>query len=101
MRTIFVVFGESGSYEMWTKWPVRAFQSEQAAQNFVADLTAAYNSIKAKYDAELAEMGKTPRGKVWRSIYPEPDKNIFDPNMVWDSDSLTYTFIPLELALDT
>jgi hypothetical protein len=108
MNTIYLVMGESGEYSDWRQWPVRAFQTEAAADAHAAAATAWSKERQEEFVRRRQAIGPQPRysfplsaeGEAWnerfRPIYAwySSQHNPYDP----DSDNLeiaTYSVWPV------
>jgi hypothetical protein len=79
-QEIYVVYGSTGEYSDHCEWPVRAFDSEQKAKDFVIKVSQRANEIFDKYKDE-----------TYRWDY-EKEQNEHDPWMQLDYTGVYYTY---------
>lgn len=117
MSKIYVVFGEQGEYSDWSTWPVKAFISEAAANEFetacmkFADartkrITAARNVMPSdpwyyKEGCGMTKQEMADRYSKWekeimepaRSASGSPDRNVSE----YGGSDMTYSVKEIEL----
>ena len=86
---IYIVQGSTGEYSDHMEWPVRAFDSERKAQDFVNKLSEEYRFLKQKYGHH---------GFSWYCHIEE--ENMTDPNMRSDYTGTNYSYFEIELELN-
>lgn len=84
MKTIYVVQGETGEYADRNEWPVRAFDNEKNAQDFILHLTKEYHEFLQKYPND-----------TWRRLKVCPPN---DPGFMQDFKATKYTYFSVELT---
>ena len=80
-ETVYVVFGETGEYSDRSDWPVKAYLSQQVAQELVVKATARANELFAYHYRDYKVSGV----------------NEFDQNMRMDYTGTKYYICEVEL----
>lgn len=88
MRKIYVVEGSTGEYSDHREWPVRAFVSENKAQDFVEAVSAEYRKLVNKYGGLSDLRWDMVKGKI---------SNPLDPRMEVDYTGTNYSYFPIDL----
>lgn len=83
---VYIVWGESGEYDSYSHWDVKAFLSEDKALLFKAQVEKENNKLYKKAGFEKS-----------RFNYPEFKKNKYDPFAKFDFTGTTYHVKSLNL----
>jgi len=89
--TIYIVVGECGEYDDYRDWVVKAFRSEERADEFVKEVTAEYERLRKKYS------GSAIADAWYMRMHEAGDFNPLDPGMLTDDSGTEYSHFPVEL----
>jgi hypothetical protein len=78
MRSVHIVFGNTGTYEDHSEWPVAAFTTKARAETYVK---------RANDWLEAHDIGRKRYVKTWLDSQP---KNPYDPDMRVESNGVLY-----------
>lgn len=87
-KTIYIVVGNTGWYDSYHKWLVKAFVSEERAKKFIESAKKEYEKIRNKYGND----------EFWFHNYiKNNDSNPLDPNMYVDDGGVQYFYKEVEI----
>ncbi len=87
---IYIVEGRTGEYSDHREWPVKAFVSEEKAQEFVEKVSEEYRKIRDSYGGG--------GDRFWYSRWlRDGEQNPLDPDMQTDYTGTTYSYYSVEL----